>query len=174
MHCIIWVVGDYYQYLFVRQLIDKKTAIATLVYSITSQYVNDYVLRTSANGIEGNLMFVAFYYFINIKPKIFDRSISMLTFAITISFIIRSSSLVGYVPLALIVIIQDFNFFTPIVVAGLTIAIPAILINISFDAYFYGYWTIPQYNFVYVNVVLGLSKFFGTSPWYYYISFLAN
>lgn len=155
-------------------MIDKKTAIATLIYSITSQYVNDYVLRTSANGIEGNLMFVVFYYYINIKPKIFDKSINMLTFAITVSFIIRSSSLVGYVPLALIVIVQDFNFFMPILVAGLCIAIPAILANIASDAYFYGYWTIPQYNFVYVNVVMGLSKFFGTSPWYYYIQFLAN
>lgn len=27
---------------------------------------------------------------------------------------------------------------------------------------------------MHVNVVLGLSKYFGTSPWYYYISFLAN
>lgn len=143
MHCIIWVIGDYYQFLFVRQMIDKKTAIATLIYSITSQYVNDYVLRTSANGIEGNLMFVAFYYYINIKPKIFDKSITMLTLAITISFITRSSSLVGYIPLALIVIVQDFRFFLPIVVAGLTIAIPACFINLSFDAYLYGYWTVP-------------------------------
>jgi hypothetical protein len=75
------------------------------VYSLTSEHVNDYVLRTSANGVEGNLMFVVFYYYLNIKPKIFDKNLSLLTLAITFSFAVRSSSIVGYIPLALIVII---------------------------------------------------------------------
>ena len=114
-----------------------------MIYSVSSEYVNDYVMRTSANGIEGNLMWVVFYYYLNIKPKIFDKNISMLTLAITISFITRSSSLVGYIPLALIIIIKDFRFFLPIVVAGITIALPVCFINIASDAYFYGYWTIP-------------------------------
>ena len=59
-------------------------------------------------------------------------------------------------------------------VAGLTVAIPFILINLCSDAYFYGYWTVPQYNFIYVNVVLGLSKYFGEMPWFYYINHLYN
>ena len=174
MHCVIWVIGDYHCFLFVRQILGKREAIATLAYSITSEHVNDYVLRTSANSVEGNLMFVVFYYYLNLKPKIFDKNIMKLTLAITISFTIRSSSIVGYIPLAFIVIFQDFNYFIPIVVAGLTIAIPFILINLCSDAYFYGYWTVPQYNFVYVNVVLGLSKYFGEMPWFYYINHLYN
>jgi hypothetical protein len=89
--------------MFVRQIIDKKTAIITIAASITSMFVHAYVLRTSANGIEGNLMFVVFYCISNIKPKVFDRKISMLTLAITLSFSIRSSSLIGYFPLALMV-----------------------------------------------------------------------
>lgn len=104
MHCIIWVIGDYYCFLFVRQILGKREAIATLAYSITSEHVNDYVLRTSANSVEGNLMFVVFYYYLNLKPKIFDKNIMKLTFAITLSFTIRSSSIVGYIPLAAIVI----------------------------------------------------------------------
>ena len=143
MHCIIWTVGDYYCYKFVRQLLGKREAIATLMYSLTSEHVNDYVLRTSANGVEGNLMFVVFYYYLNIKPKIFDKNLSLLTLAITFSFAVRSSSIVGYAPLAIIAIIKDFNFFIPILVAGLTIAIPTVLFNLVSDAYFYGYWTVP-------------------------------
>mmetsp|Transcript_38951 Transcript_38951/g.59219 ORF Transcript_38951/g.59219 Transcript_38951/m.59219 type:complete len:170 (-) Transcript_38951:1261-1770(-) len=169
MHCLIWVVGDYYCFLFVRQLLGKREAIATLAYSITSEHVNNYVLRTSANSVEGNLMFVVFYYYLNVKPKIFDKNLSLLTLAITLSFTIRSSSIVGYVPLAVIIILRDWRFFLPIVVAGLTITIPCCLINLASDAYFYGYFTVPQYNFVYVNVVMGISKFFGEMPWFYYI-----
>ena len=174
MHCVIWIVGDYHFFLFVRQMLGKREAIAALAYSITSEHVNDYVLRTSANSVEGNLMFVVFYYYLNLKPKIFDKNIAYLTLAITLSFTIRSSSIVGYIPLAIVVILKDFNYFIPILVAGLTITIPTILINLASDAHFYGYFTIPQYNFVYVNVVLGISKYFGEMPWFYYISHLYN
>ena len=174
MHCIIWVIGDYYCFLFVRQLLGKREAIATVAYSITSEFVNDYVLRTSANSVEGNLMFVTFYYFLNIKPKIFDKNLCFLTLPITLSFTIRSSSIVGFIPLALTAIWHDFNFLIPVIVAGLTITIPTVLVNLCSDAYFYGYWTVPQYNFVYVNVVMGISKFFGEMPWYYYLNHLHN
>jgi len=121
----------------------KREAIATLMYSLTSEHVNDYVLRTSANSVEGNLMFVAFYYFMNIKPKVFDRNLGMLTLAITLSFIVRSSSIVGFAPLALIVMYQNFDYFIPILVAGLVIAIPVFALNLLSDAYFYGYFTVP-------------------------------
>ena len=174
MHCIIWVVGDYYVFLFVRQVFDKKTACFTIIYSMTSEYVNDYVLRTSANGIEANLMIMAFYYFINIKPKVFNRELNLLTFAITVSFIIRSSSLVGYIPLAFIVIYQDSRFFVPILVAGFTIAIPMLLFNIFIDAQWYGFWTFPQWNFVYWNVIEGISKHFGIEPFWFYFDKLNN
>jgi len=119
-------------------------------------------------------MFVVFYYYLNIKPKIFDKSLSFLTLAITLSFTVRSSSIVGYIPLALIAIFKDPRFLVAILVAGLTITIPVVLINLMSDAYFYGYFTVPQYNFVYVNVVMGLSKFFGEMPWYYYVEHLYN
>jgi hypothetical protein len=53
MHAVTWVIGDYHCFLFVRQLIGKREAIAAIIYSITSERLNDYVLRTSANGVEG-------------------------------------------------------------------------------------------------------------------------
>jgi len=174
MHCLLWVLGDYYCFIFVRQLLGKREAIAAAILSVTSEHVNDYVLRTSANGVEGNLMFVVFYYYLNMKPKIFDKNLSLLTLAVTLSFAVRSSSIVGYVPLALVAIIKDPRFLVPIMVAGLTIAVPTVLLNLASDAYFYGYWTVPQYNFVYVNVVMGISKFFGEMPWYYYIEHIYN
>ena len=101
------------------------------------------MLRTSANSVEGNLMFVTFYYFLNMKPRVFDKNLCLLTLAITLSFTIRSSSIVGFIPLALIAIFKDFNYFLPILVAGITITIPTVVINLASDAHFYGYWTVP-------------------------------
>ena len=146
----------------------------TILSSITSQFVQFYVLRTSANGIEGNLMYVVFYYILNIKPVLYDKSLTVLTIAITFSFCMRSSSLVGYIPLALLVIWRDPNFFIPILVSGITVAIPIVLINVVSDGYLYGYWCFPQFNFVYLNVVEGLSEYFGTSPWYYHLRQLTD
>lgn len=143
MHVLIQMVGDYYCFHFVRQLLGKREAIATVIFSATSERVNDYTLRTSANAVEGNLMFVVFYHFLNMKPKFFDPSLNKLTLAITLSFAVRSSSIVGYIPLALMAIAQDFRFFLPIIVAGLTITIPLVGINLVSDAYLYGYWTVP-------------------------------
>jgi hypothetical protein len=142
-HCVIWIIGDYHMYLFVRQLLGKREAILAILFSVTSEYVNNYVLRTSANSVEGNLMWVVFYYYLNIKPKIFDKALCILTFAITLSFSIRSSSITGYIPLALCRIFEDFDYFLPIVVAGLAISIPLIILNLLSDSYFYGYFTVP-------------------------------
>lgn len=88
-------------------------------------------------------MFMVFYHFLNMKPEFFDPSLCKLTLGITVSFAVRSSSIVGYLPLALTAIIQDWRFLLPIIVAGLTIAIPICLTNLVSDAYFYGYWTVP-------------------------------
>lgn len=113
------------------------------MFSATSEHVNDYVLRTSANGVEGNLMFVVFYHFLNMKPKFFDKSLCILTAAITFSFAVRSSSIVGYVPMALMAIVSNIDYLLPIIVCGLCITIPVVLINLVSDSYYYGYWTVP-------------------------------
>uniref|UniRef100_A0A7S3CKH3 Uncharacterized protein n=1 Tax=Strombidium rassoulzadegani TaxID=1082188 RepID=A0A7S3CKH3_9SPIT len=52
MHTLMWVIGDCFQYSFVRQLLGGK-------------------------------------------PRLFDKNLSLLTLAITLSFIIRSSSIIG-------------------------------------------------------------------------------
>jgi phosphatidylinositol glycan class B len=174
MHCIIWVFADYYSFLFVRQLIDKKTAIATIIFSVSSEYINNYVLRTSANAIEGNLMMIAFYYLINIQPKIFDKNLTLMTMSITFSFLIRSSSLVGYFPLAILLMYQDPRFIAPIVVAGLSCAIPLVFLSVALDTYLYGFLTFPQWNFVNWNVFKGISKYFGEEAFYHYFDHLNN
>ena len=88
---------------------------------------------------------------------------------ISICFLARSSSLAAWIPLAIFKILEDSNFFLPIVLAGLSVTIPAIGFSIALDSYYYGVLTIPQVNFVYVNVVENASKFFGVDPWYFYI-----
>ena len=91
-----------------------------------------------------------------------------MTFFITLNFIARSS-LGCWIPLALLKMIEDPRFIVPIILAGLSITIPTCIFSIAIDSYYYGVFTCPQFNFVYVNVIENISIYFGQEPWYYYI-----
>jgi phosphatidylinositol glycan class B len=52
---------------------------------------------------------------------------------------------------------------------GLAITLPLCFTSFLLDCYFYGKFTVPQLNFVWQNVVLNLSVYFGDYPWYFYL-----
>jgi hypothetical protein len=73
------------------------------------------------NGTEAVFCIIALYYYTKLnyeddnknksfKPDkknlylIFDKNMALMTFAITIAFIVRSSSIIGWIPLALLYI----------------------------------------------------------------------
>lgn len=93
----------------------------------------------------------------------------MMTLCITIAFLVRSSSLVGWIPLALYKIFKSVDYFMAILSAGLLIALPVFVVSLGFDSLYYGHFTITQLNFVKINVVDNISKYFGIEPWDYYI-----
>ena len=144
MNVVVWTFGDYYFYKLVKLLAGTECAIFTTMVSMTNATVIIYVSRTAMNGAEGNLAIAALYYYHLLdKPIIFDKNLNKMTLLITVCFIARSSSLVAWIPLALLKIVEDFNFFLPILVAGLTVTLPLILISILIDSYYYGAFTSP-------------------------------
>lgn len=101
------------------------------------------------------------YYFNRLKPRL-DKDMGLMTLAITIGFIVRSSSLIGWVPLALAKIISAPHlYFMPILLAGLLVALPALFLSFCLDSLHFGKPQVPQINFVYYNVFENLSKYFG-------------
>lgn len=96
-----------------------------------------------------------------------------MTAFITVNFISRSSSLAPWIPLALLKICENWANFFPIAVAGLTVAVPWMVLSVLIDSWYYGVWTVPQVNFVVVNVVENLSIYFGVEPWHFYLDHLS-
>lgn len=92
-----------------------------------------------------------------------------MTILITISFLGRSSSLASWIPLAILKIMEDANYLTPIILAGLFVTIPMCIASTLLDSYYYGAFTVPQYNFIGINVLENLSIYFGIDPWYFYL-----
>lgn len=61
-----------------------------------------------------------------------------------------------------------------IVEAALTVALPVSALSILADSWYYGRLTVAPYNFVYINVVDNLSKFFGEAIGAYYLQQLPD
>jgi len=113
MNTIIIVLGDYYLYKLSQKFLGKKGASLTLLYMLFNFRINQIFLKTLTNGIESVFCTLGMYFFINLKPT-FDFNMIMMTFSITMAFIVRSSSLIGFIPLALFRIFESWDFFLAI------------------------------------------------------------
>ena len=113
MNTIIIVIGDYYLYRLSGLYLGKKGATLTLLYTLFNFRINQIFLKTLTNGVESVFCTIGFYYFSILKPK-FDFNMCMMTFSITIAFIVRSSSLIGFIPLALFRLFQSWDYFLAI------------------------------------------------------------
>ena len=140
----------------------------TLSYSIVNRRINEILSKTLSNGAEASFCIAALYYYNNLKPK-FDKNMALMTLNITLAFIVRSSSLVGFLPLALTKIFSSNDYFLAIMTSGVCVALPTMIISILIDSVLYGKFTIPQVNFLHVNVVEDISKYYGVEMWFYYI-----
>lgn len=96
----------------------------------------------------------------DVKAK-FDQNLMIVTALATLSFIIRSTSVVGLIPLLLSKIIYDGCFFV-FLIAGFTVAIPLVAFGVILDSLFFGSLTITWWNFVKFNIIEGRSSDFGT------------
>lgn len=169
MNSIIQVAGDYYLFLLSNDILGKEGALMTMAYSIVNRRINEIFAKTLTNGCEAVFCVMGLYYYTNLKPK-FDRNMALMTVGITIAFIVRSSSLVGWVPLALVKCLTSVDYFLAILAAAVFVALPTFAFSVAIDSICYGKLTCPQLNFVYVNVVDNISKYFGEEPWHYYIT----
>ena len=81
----------------------KRTALIYMGYSIMNKEINEIFSRTIVNGVEGTLALVSLNYFAIISKRnarlSFDESMVKMTLSITLSFLIRSSSLLAHLVL---------------------------------------------------------------------------
>ena len=173
MNTVIQVAGDYHLYLLTERLAGKRAARIALAFSLVNFRTTDIFAKTLTNGAEAACSVIAFYYFTLLEPKC-DRSMKLMTLFISLAFLVRSSSLVGWIPLALIKAFTSADFFLAIVQAAFTVALPVLVLSTLADSWFYGKLTVPPYNFLYINVVENLSRYFGEEAGNFYIFELRN
>lgn len=128
-----------------------QCAIFTTCFSLTSEAYIRFAAHTAANGVESSLAVMALYYYLKLeKGKVQEMAIMVI--AITLAFIIRSSSLAPWIPLAILKFVEKPQVLMTAIYLAFMIALPLMIGSVVLDSLFYGRLTVPQANFVYINI----------------------
>ena len=89
----------------------------------------------------------------------------------------RNTSPIGWIPLLFIKVFRD-GAFVPFLISAILIALPIVVAATYLDSAYYSMgqdqfeWTFTGLNFLRINVLEGLSKYFGDHPtWFYFGAF---
>lgn len=102
----------------------------------------------------------------------FDKNLVIVISLQSLSFVIRNTSPIGWVPI-LLCKAWELGFAKVIrnyLIGFVIIFMPIFGITTCLDSYYYGTLTIVPWNFIKVNVFLGLSQTFGSDPLLKYIN----
>lgn len=174
--CIILCISDSYLWNIGKKTVgNSSTRIAFIIY-LSNRVQNEIIIRCFTNGFEQIMSVIAFSYYLQLKNK-FNASAVIFTALITISFMIRNTSPIGWIPLLFLKVIKEGSFF-PLLISLITVAFPLMALCIYCDSIYYsksgcfdsGEITLTSLNFLKVNVYQGLSKYFGDEPFYSYIA----
>jgi hypothetical protein len=83
----------------------------------------------------------------------------------------RNTSPVGWIPLLAIKVLNEGSLL-PFIISAIAVAVPLIGGIIYIDTIYYqsDKWVLTGYNFLEMNILHGLSKYFGEDPWWMYIT----
>lgn len=144
------------------------TAKFVLILSLLNPFNWYIITRSFSNSLEMILTTVALAYW---PWRSIDTNRLYLSCCFAfISCIIRPTNAIIWMILGVYFIIP----FTPsdIIKVGFKLMIEftvVIGITMGLDRLFYGYFTLPLYNFIEFNVIKNLSIFYGSSPWHFHI-----
>jgi len=135
-HMILVMISDVYVWKIGKLTVGKNSTRMGFFFLIISRIYNEYIIRTFTNSIESIFQTIAFYYFLKVSNK-FDKNIIILTASLTIGFMMRNTSPIGWPPIILIKILRDRSII-PFIIAGITVFIPVVAFCIVVDSFYYG------------------------------------
>lgn len=172
-HILLVLVCDRYLWKIGKCTVGKNASrIAMLIYFISRQQ-SEILIRCFSNSVETVLTVIAFYYFLQVKSK-FDKNVVLMVAAMTVSFIVRNTSPIGWPLLLLIKVVKDRSFL-PFLFAGVTVFVPIMCLATFIDSWYYGFKehfpVITALTFLNINLGKSLSNYFGTDPIQFYLTF---
>ncbi|KAF9314403.1 hypothetical protein BG003_004211 [Podila horticola] len=193
LQAVFAALGDFYTYRFALRLFKNQlVANWTLFLSVASWWNFFCSTRTFANSTEASLTIMALYYWpFHTPPGEHTRSFGdkvrgtsaskqgSLTLSLAIASltcIFRPTAAILWLFLGVSLVlgyIRDGKFASVVstLISTVLIGGVAILGSAVLDStLLYDHWTMTPLNFLRVNVLEGISLFYGSSPWHWYLS----
>ena len=178
-HFPLMMLSDYFLWKIGKKTVGKEATRLAFIMILTNTFMVEYEIRCFTNTLEKICTVIAFYFYLLQKNE-FNKNTVIFTMLLTIGFMMRNTSPVGWIPLLIVKIIDD-GAFLPFLTSGIFVAIPLIIAIVYIDSVYYMgantsssgtsldvrqhdkqfEWTVTGYNFLKVNVLEGLSKYFG-------------
>ena len=176
-HCLLVLLGDLFLWHGAKRYVGQNGARIAMLLTLVNRSQTEFITRCFTNGVEQVLSVIAFYFYLGQKERFTFHTV-VLTATITLSFMMRNTSPIGWIPLLAIKVLFE-GAFLPFLLAGVFVAVPIIGLVVAIDTFYYlgavdgQNWVLTSYNFMKLNVVEGLSEFFGTDPaWFYLLVFM--
>jgi hypothetical protein len=169
-HWPLVMLGDWFLWRVGKQTVGvNATRVATLLL-LFNQFQLEYLHRCFGNALEQILSVVAFHFYLK-QGNRFTLDTAALTALITVAFVGRNTSVIGWIPLLAIKVLRD-GALPPFILSAITVAVPVIGLTVLVDTAYYGSdeWVVTSWNFLKVNLVENLSRYFGTDPWHEFMT----
>lgn len=87
------------------------------------------------------------------------------------AFMMRNTSPIGWIPLLAHKVLYK-GALIPFILSGIFVAVPIIALCVYVDTLYYksDTWVFTGLNFLKVNIIHGISKYFGEDSWHWYIT----
>ena len=169
-HCPLVILNDWFIWKVAKRTVGNDAARLSMILITFNRFQTQFIIRCFTNSLEQILTVVAFYYYIDQKDKFTFNTVA-LTALISLGFMVRNTSPVGWIPLLAIKVMREGSF-VPFLLSGIFVALPILFACVWIDTKFYSSdtWVITGYNFLEMNIIYGLSKFFGEDPPWYYLT----
>jgi hypothetical protein len=133
-------------------------------------------VRCFTNAIEQILTVIAFDFYLKQKDS-FTKDTMWLTALIALSFMMRNTSVIGWIPLLGIKVLFEGSL-PPFIMSAILAGVPVIAMAVLVDTKYYNSTSLTpdngpvltSLNFMRINVSEGLAKYFGEDPAYWYVA----
>jgi GPI mannosyltransferase 3 len=173
VHSVFVITGDVFLWRIGKETVGKHATQVAFVFYLTNRVQNSLIIRCFTNSIEEILTTVGFFFYSRVGAQL-NKAVVVFTAIVSIQFMMRNTSPIGWIPLLFIKVFQD-GAFKPFFVCAVFVALPIVVGSTYLDSVYYSQgkefeWTFTGLNFLRVNLVEGLSKYFGDHPWWFYLA----
>lgn len=134
-HFPLMVLCDHYLWKIGKKTVGKDATRIAFILMLTNCFVVEYDIRCFTNTLEKICTVIAFNFYLKQRNQ-FNLNTIIFTSLLTIGFMMRNTSPVGWIPLLLVKIIND-GAFIPFLIAGIFVFLPLTFACVYLDSIYY-------------------------------------